>query len=297
LKSSLETELYKVDRFVRLRDQDSLPAPLIHAAPIRAKVDLEVARHVVWGGAVARRAQTARDEKREKAPVLLYHSIASTGPDALRQYRVSPELFGAQMRWLRRHGYYTIHSAQLAANIVHGKQWEGRPVLISFDDGFQNFAEEAWPRLQEHDFFAEMFVPTDHVGKCAKWDSRFGPPAQLMDCHTITRLSKEGVFFGSHLASHRASRSLSTGELAAELARSRNALEHWTGRPVNSFAAPYGSTDFRLRQLAAEIGFQTGFSTAPGAAKLADDPLELPRIEVRGDLTLEAFAASMEAQL
>jgi hypothetical protein len=72
-------------------------------------------------------------------------------------------------------------------------------------------------------------------------------------------------------------------------------LEEWLQQPVTSLAAPFGRTDQRLRILAAECGYTAGFSTVNRAATLKDDPLDLPRIEVRGDFTLEMFAASLEA--
>ncbi len=115
-----------------------------------------------------------------------------------------------------------------------------------------------------------------------------------MDAPTIVRLAAEGVSFGSHLASHRGADGLSTLELAEELARSRAMLRQWLDRPADSFAAPFGLTDERLRLLAAECGFRTGFSTEPGVAHLTSDPLNLPRIEIRGDSTLEDFITQLE---
>jgi len=120
-------------------------------------------------------------------------------------------------------------------------------------------------------------------------------PAPLMDAPTIAWLALEGVLFGSHLASHRAADGLSTRELADELTRSRAILRQWLDGSADSFAAPFGVTDERLRLLAAECGFRTGFNTEPGVAHLTNDPFNLPRIEVRGDLTLEDFITQMQA--
>jgi peptidoglycan/xylan/chitin deacetylase (PgdA/CDA1 family) len=116
-----------------------------------------------------------------------------------------------------------------------------------------------------------------------------------MDVPTIDRLAAEGVSFGSHLASHRGADGLSTLDLAEELTRSRAMLQRWLDRTVDSLAAPFGLTDERLRLLAAECGFRIGFSTEPGVVHLTSDPLNLPRIEVRGDLTLAEFITRMEA--
>jgi peptidoglycan/xylan/chitin deacetylase (PgdA/CDA1 family) len=167
-------------------------------------------------------------------------------------------------------------------------------VLITFDDGYEDFAELAWPVLKANDLSAEVFIVTDLIGGRAEWDAPFGPPASLMDADTIVALAGEGAMFGSHLASHPRSDRLSTSELAEELLRSRIQLEAWLGRPATSLAAPFGCTDQRFRVLAAECGYKVVFSTVDRAARLQDDLFDLPRIEVRGDHGLEAFVRCLE---
>jgi glycosyltransferase involved in cell wall biosynthesis/peptidoglycan/xylan/chitin deacetylase (PgdA/CDA1 family) len=295
LERSLCTELYRIDRFVRIEPGRQRGNPTIENLPISAEIEIEVARHIQWGGAVARRADLAATERHQQVPVLLYHRIADDGPLRLARYVVSSDMFRAQMTWLRRNGYHTIVSEELAWFLSNNHPFVGRPVMISFDDGFQDFAGQAWPILRINDFRAQVFVVTDLVGQTAEWDRHLGEPAPLMDASTIVGLAAEGVSFGSHLASHRGPDGLSTRELVEELMRSRAMLRQWLDRPADSFAAPFGLTDERLRLLAAECGFRTGFSTEPGVARLTSDPLNLPRIEVRGDLNLESFITQMEA--
>lgn len=295
LEASMQAELYRVDRYRRLFSEEIAPDPQITVVGINAPIETEVARLIVWNGAAARRSEVAQTERRDGVPVLMYHRIATDGPSGLEPYRLSPTAFQEQMLWLRRNGYHTINSEQLAWFIANNHPFVGRPVLITFDDGYQDFAEQAWPILQRNDFSAEVFVVTDLVGKHAEWDVSFGPPAPLMEAATIVSLAAEGVTFGSHLASHPRSDGPSTSELAEELLRSRIQLEKWLGRSVTSLAAPFGCTDQRLRILAAECGYTIGFNTINRVATLKDDLLDLPRIEVRGDCTIEMFAASLEA--
>ncbi|MBR1170973.1 trifunctional glycosyltransferase/class I SAM-dependent methyltransferase/polysaccharide deacetylase [Bradyrhizobium liaoningense] len=295
LEASTQTELYRIDRFRRLTPGEIAPNPRVINQTVEAPLDTEVARFILWNGAVARRSDLVKTERRERIPVLMYHRIATDGPARLAPYRLSPAAFQGQMLWLRRNGYHAINSEQLAFSVMNNEPFVGRPVLITFDDGYQDFAEQAWPILQRNDFSAEIFVVTDLVGKRAEWDVSFGPPEPLMDAATIVSLAAEGVSFGSHLASHPRSNGLSTAELAEELLRSRIQLETWLNRPVSSLAAPFGCTDQRLRVLASECGYTVGFSTVNRAATLKDDLLDLPRIEVRGDCSLDAFVASLEA--
>ncbi len=295
LEASIRTELYRVDRFRRLHPDEATPVPRMQVAQVDAPIETEVARFILWNGAAARRSELARLETRQHVPILMYHRVAVDGPEELARYRLSPDAFGEQMLWLRRNGYHTINSGQLAWFAAKNYPLAGRPVLITFDDGYEDFAEQAWPILQANDFSAEVFIVTDLVGRRAEWDASLGAPAPLMDAAKIAALAVEGVSFGSHLASHPRSSELSTSELAEELLRSRSQLEKWVQRPVKSVAAPYGCTDQRLRILAAECGFEIGFNTVNGAANLKHDLLDLPRIEVRGDWTLARFASCMES--
>jgi peptidoglycan/xylan/chitin deacetylase (PgdA/CDA1 family)/2-polyprenyl-3-methyl-5-hydroxy-6-metoxy-1,4-benzoquinol methylase len=297
LEQSIQTELYRIDRFRRLSPDDVATEPMIDQVPIRAPIGIGVARNIVWGGARALRRDVARSERRQRIPVLMYHSVADDGPAALARYRCTPAAFGSQMAWLRANGFHAIMSEQLEWFIASRQPFVGRPVLITFDDGFQNFADHAWPTLRANDLTAEVFLVTDLVGESAQWDAVSGPPTPLMDAGTVRRLAGEGAFFGSHLATHRAIDGLSSSDLAAELLRSRMFIERWTGRPTTAFAAPYSVTDRRLGRLAKECGYRIGFGGRHGPADLDCDPIDLPRIEIRGDRSLDDFVAIVEAVL
>lgn len=290
---SVETPLYRIDRF--RRDDTAQRQPVAaEAVPLAAGLTPEVARQVVWGGAEARRRDLQREETTRRIPVLMYHRIAEDGPLTLARFRVSPARFEAQLRALRRHGCHAIGSATLRWFLAAQQPLPGRPVLITFDDGYRDFLELAWPILRANDFTAEVFVPTDLVGQTASWDASHGEPAPLLDWEDLGALAREGVVFGSHLARHVDGRGMSSADLADELARSRAVLEARLGREVRSFAAPYGGLDERFARLAAACGYEIGFSTHPAAARLDDPPLMLPRIEVQGDWDLDAFTAAMK---
>ncbi|MER8703233.1 trifunctional glycosyltransferase/class I SAM-dependent methyltransferase/polysaccharide deacetylase [Mesorhizobium sp. M1273] len=297
LERSIQTDLYRIDRFRRLSPAEFAADPTLDHLPIRAAIETDVARNIVWGGARALRGEVARSERRQRIPVLMYHGVSDEGPAALARFRLAPAAFASQMAWLRANGFHAIMSEQLEWFIANRHPFVGRPVLITFDDGLQNFADHAWPILRANDLTAEVFLVTDFVGEIAQWDADSGPPAPLMDAETVRRLAGEGAFFGSHLATHCAIDGLSSSELAAELLRSRMFVERWTGRPTAAFAAPFSVTDRRLGRLAKECGYRIGFGGRHGPADLDCDPIDLPRIEIRGDRSLDDFVAMVEAVL
>lgn len=295
LERSLQSELYRIDRFRKLAPGETAGRPSVDEVPIEAPIEIDVARQIVRGGAGALRSDVARSERRTRIPVLMYHGVAEDGPEALARYRLTPRAFARQAAWLRANGFHAVMSEQLEWFIANRHPFVGRPVMISFDDGFQNFADQAWPILRAHDLTAEVFLVTDLVGQSATWDAHLGAPTPLMDAQTIGRLAAEGVFFGSHTASHRAIDGLSTHELAAELIRSRAAIEQWTGRQAIAFAAPFSVVDRRLALLAKECGYRVGFGDRCGPATLEGKAIDLPRMEVRGDRPFEEFVRMMEA--
>lgn len=289
LEETIETELYAVHRFAKRKSA----TPAVRVEPYGVPLDADVAKHIIWGPAGVDRGSAWTNEATTSVPVLMYHRIALDGPDALRRFRVAPEVFRKQMQFLRRQGYYTLTAQNLAALLREGKPIQGRPVVLTFDDAYLDFLTDAFPILAENGFGADVFVVTDKVGGRSDWDAAYGEPAPLMSWADIRILQRQGICFGSHLASHRPASSLDNATLLGEAALSRDALESRLGEAVTSIALPFGSTDFRVPGILAHTGYEIGFSTNPARASSADHALSLPRLEVRGDLPLVAFAELM----
>jgi len=295
LERSLQNELYRVDLFRRLNGQEQASAALVEQTALGPPPDPDFARHVVWGGAVAQRADVGRSEQTDRLPILLYHRIAEDGPADLARYRQAPAAFAEQMRWLRRNGYHAVTSDDVARHLSAGRPFAGRPVLISFDDAYCDFHDTAWPILRAHDFTAEIFVVTDKVGGHADWDQAYGSTAPLMGWPQIQALAAAGVRFGSHMASHSHMAELSSREIVLEAARSRAALQRALGAECRSIAAPFGEGDERFVRIARQCGYESGFTIDPGLAALGQDVLRLPRIEVIGGWSLDAFVEAVQA--
>ena len=294
LERSLQTGLYRIDLYRQVHPGEAAPAPCIETVELGPPPEPDFARRVVWDGAVALRADVQAAERTDRLPILLYHRIADDGPTALARYRQTSAAFAEQMRWLRRHGYHAVTSEDVLRHLASGRRFEGRPVLISFDDAYRDFHDTAWPILQAHDFTAEVFVVTDLVGTNADWDITYGPPAPLMDWPQLQALAAAGVRFGSHMASHSHMAELSSREIVLEAARSRATLQRALGRDCQSIAAPFGEGDDRFVRIARQCGYRSGFTSDPGRAALGQDPLRLPRIEVLGGWSIEAFIEAVQ---
>ena len=99
-----------------------------------------------------------------EVPVLMYHSIASGARRSFRRSAVDHGEFAAQMAYLDGEGYCPVTAAELALSRTCGRPLPRHPVVITFDDAYDDFYGAALPVLREHDFSATLYVPTGYVG-------------------------------------------------------------------------------------------------------------------------------------
>jgi peptidoglycan/xylan/chitin deacetylase (PgdA/CDA1 family) len=257
--------------------------------PVALHAECEPAATGLHGESPAVQCRDAR-----QIPVLMYHSIAAEGPASLAQWRLNPCLLEEQLAYLQGEGYRSVTSRDLVTFLHAGTLLPGQPVLLTFDDGYLDFLETAWPLLQRYGFTADVFLVTDRVGGSADWDRSHGTPAPLMGWAEIAGLHRAGVNFGSHFATHRRCSHLTTHELVEEAARSRAAIEARLACPVTSMAIPFGAWDERLVTAVRWAGYEIGFTTADGTVSAGMQPLTLPRIEVIGGQSTFEFACRLE---
>ena len=114
-------------------------------------------------------------------------------------------------------------------------------MLLTFDDGYADLIDHAFPTLQECGFGAAVFVVTAHMGGDNRWDrARGSAPQQLMSRQQIRQWAERGVEFGSHTRTHPDLTALSRERVASEVRGSLDELSDVVGAHVTSFAYPYG---------------------------------------------------------
>ncbi|MEO6447032.1 MAG: glycosyltransferase [Gemmatimonadaceae bacterium] len=224
-----------------------------------------------------------------RLPILAYHRVAPEGARDSTRYRLTPEQFERQLAYLSASGFHTVTAEQWRQSAELRRPLPGRAVLLTFDDGYRDFAIHAWPLLQRYGFGAHLFLVSERVGGFNQWDAASSEKIPLLDWDEIGRLPEEGVAVGSHSASHRLLTSLSPTEVADECLRSRATLQERLGRTVSTIAYPWGDVDEVVQHLAGAAGYVHGFSCRPGPAAFNAPLLALPRIEVTGFDTLETF--------
>ena len=228
-----------------------------------------------------------------KIPILMYHSIAGDTDDHLHPYYrtvTTPETFAMQMAYLSQSGYRALTLSE-AVSLFHGEpngEPLRRPVVITFDDGFEDFYSAAFPILERYGFKATVFLTSALIGKT------FVTGRQCLSAGEIKELAGKGIEFGSHTVNHPQLRALSKDEIINELTGSKAAIEDLIGAPVSLFSYPYGfpeeDIDFtrNLGTLMTETGYTAGVTTAIGLARVGDNIMFLRRLPIndKDDLSL-----------
>lgn len=292
LDATVATELYRID-LLKKAPVGSGTARRTTAA-YGTPLPVQVASRVVWQGARRTRMEACAAASTGRLPVLMYHHIATSGPEELERYRVSPDKFERQLRYLRRRGYYSLEPDAINPDWPQ-QEFAGRPLIITFDDGYADFESVAWPILRRNGFSAHVFISTGHVGGVADWEEDEAGRVRLMTWEQMRRLSAQGVTFGSHLVSHVPATSLGSGGLLEQASRSRLTLERALGKPVFSIAPPYGAMGFREERIFQAAGYRTIYAAGTDAVARAGQPV-LPRIRADGQQDLAVFGRTMEVE-
>ncbi len=221
--------------------------------------------------------------------VLQYHRISPGRADTYPPLTVKPERFRRQMAWLKRKGYMTIGPGDWLAWCSQGKPLPPKPLLITFDDAYEDLVEYALPLLREYSFKATVFVVTGEIGGRNSWDERRGSDTiRCMSEEQIRYWSGQGIEFGAHGRTHSDLTTLSADKAAEEVAGSAHDLAQILGSVPRSFAYPHGMFNEAVRRYAAEV-FPVAFSGDEGLNELRTDLHELRRTMVQPTDSLPDF--------
>jgi len=213
----------------------------------------------------------------------MYHQVTPNVHPEFIACSVTPRTFKTQMKILKLLRFTPINLTRLE-DFRNGKTvLPKKPVLITFDDCYQESIDYAVPILKEYGFTAVFYVPTDYVGAKSHWlVPELGFEFPIINWETVKHLDSSGFQIGSHSLSHPRLAEISPEDCFDELDRSRKVLEERLGHEVVHLAYPYGSFNEGVRTLAAEAGYRTACSVEEWFCRLEDDPLLLPRINIMG---------------
>jgi peptidoglycan/xylan/chitin deacetylase (PgdA/CDA1 family) len=209
----------------------------------------------------------------------MYHQVGLfRSPTAHRATFCHIQRFKAQMAYLHRFRYAVMSLQQALDGLFHDHFLPQRAVVLTFDDGCQNFRDYAFPVLQRYGFPATVFLVSGLIGKQAQWLADEGRPApELMDRAAILGLKGENITFGSHTVTHPSLIRVGPARRTAEIVRSKADLEELLGEEIKYFCYPNGDYDDDVVDRVRDAGYSAALSCVRGSATPSDNMFVLPR--------------------
>lgn len=178
-------------------------------------------------------------------PILAYHSL---DPERFpNKLAISPALFRKQMSWIRQGRSQVIDLEMCAKQNWKEALWDHK-AAITFDDGYLDNYQHAFPILKEFGFAAAFFITTGDIGKqgFVTWE-------MLREMAAVP-----GIEIGSHVCEHKPLSDISEEEARISLVTSKKILEDKIGREIKGVSYPCGSFNRRIVEMAQSAGFVYG---------------------------------------
>jgi len=213
--------------------------------------------------------------------VLMYHRVDVTAPsDRISQsLTISPDQFTAELQYLRDRHLRTMSVAELEADVRSG-QSPSNAVLLTFDDGYDDQYQYAFPILRRFGDVATFFVNVGSVGK-----------PRHMTWQQIATMAQEGMSFGCHGVTHSDLAVMGVAAQEYQIERCVDVLSAQLHDNVIAYAYPSGAFDERTVRLEQQAGLLLGFTTDPRFQRDADSLYELTRRRVKNGMTTADFAS------
>jgi peptidoglycan/xylan/chitin deacetylase (PgdA/CDA1 family) len=220
----------------------------------------------------------------------MYHYISEPPPDA-DNYRldlsISPQTFADHMAYLHGAGYTTISLYHLLDALTWGRPLPERPIILTFDDGYRDNHENAFPILQRYGFTATFFVLTEPID----WGSE-----RYMTWPQIEEMAAAGMDIEPHSKTHPDLRNRPRDFLVWEILGSAQTVEAHIGRYPRFFAYPSGWYDDALIDFLKEIQFWGAVTTWYGWDHTWPERYELQRIRVSGGDSARILAEKLRLE-
>lgn len=230
-------------------------------------------------------------------PILMYHHITDAPTHNILDLSltVTPNIFGQQLDYLKQHGYHTITFNQLFDFLYYNGPLPSKPIILTFDDGYDDAYTFAYPILQKHGDSGMFYIITGKVGwkGQATWDQ-------------LREMLANGMQMGSHTITHRNMGEvwrISHQEAQQEFQQSRQDLQTQLGIIIQQFCYPTGEpfhhekpvVQQAIMTLLEQDGY-IGATTDPPPVGMTQDsqkPFILLRVRVDGRESLQEYFDSL----
>ena len=201
----------------------------------------------------------------------VYHRF---GDNRYPSTNISLKDFRQHLEFLKKNDY-TVYTLGKALELLDKDSVPEKTVVLTVDDGYKSFYENAMPLLKEYGFTATLFINTRQFGS-----------GDFLSVQQIKQLYNEGIEIGNHSHSHAHFVNLSS---KARLDSFRNDLEisqkiftEKLGFQPELFAFPYGEYTPEMQKVLKEFGFKAATAQKSGVIASFTDKFSLPRFPMAG---------------
>lgn len=206
-----------------------------------------------------------------KVPILVYHYVeyVKDERDTIRKsLTITPHVFENQLKTLVRAKYHFITARALGEYLEGSKNLPQNPVILTFDDGYEDFYTDIFPFLHKYHVVATQYLISDFINQ-----------PNYMNIEQIKEIRTSGlVEFGSHTMLHPNLASLDEKTASKEIWESKEKLEKLLSLPVVSFAYPYGGYNEQTPTFVKNAGYKTAVTTKGGVEVRQENKFLLFRI-------------------
>lgn len=214
-------------------------------------------------------------------PILTYNSVKEKeGIEGT----VSKNNFEIQMKHLKENGYNSITTMQLSEYLVNNKSLPEKPVLITFDSGYNDKYTLVLPILKKYGFKAICFIDGSKVNNVTGY----------LTSSQINEMQDYGMEIGMYYVFSNNIAEMTMEQQKKIISDGKQKLEKVTKKPVSFIS--YDDKKYNADTINAvkSFGFNLGFTTLQGLANKKDNVFEIKRINIENKDTLESYIKKLK---
>ena len=214
-------------------------------------------------------------------PVLMYHHIQSqkqATDNGQTKFTVTPDFFKKHLEYLKSRGYTFVFPTDIANFFNNKTPLPPKPVMITFDDAYEDVYTNAFPLLKELGVKAVIFTPTGLLENSG-----------YLNWGKLKEMTGSGlVIAANHTWSHANLQKVDSATQAKEVLTADTQLSQNGLNNPKIFAYPYGSPASAIETLLSQNQYQLAFTTIPGRQLCLSERFRLPRVRV-GNTPLSSY--------
>ena len=231
------------------------------------------------------------NRKKYEVPVIMYHRVINNAEnEGVYGTYIYEDMFKKHLQYLKDKNYTVITFKDLDKIGWRNRFEKGKKyIILTFDDGYKDNYDLAFPILKEFNFKATIFL----MGSLTynEWDVKAGGERKfsLMSVEMIKEMQDYGIEFGAHTFNHPKINTLSNEEIEHQIVDVKKPLEEKIGKEIITFAYPYGILNDYAKEMAKKAGYIFALATDSGSVCLSDDLYQIRRIAIFPNTNLFSF--------